>query len=54
MIIQRFRKQGSCKYLDQREGSKVKSGSELSDGAYACFSGDDTGTSMDAVFFLLQ
>ena len=41
MIIQRFRKQGSCKYVDQREGSKVKSGSELSDGAY-CFSGDAT------------
>jgi hypothetical protein len=35
MITQRFRKQDSCKYLDQREGSKVKSGSELSDGAYA-------------------
>lgn len=36
MITQRFRKQGRCKYLDQREeGSKVKSGSELSDGAYA-------------------
>jgi len=48
MIIQRFRKQGSCKYLDQREGSKVKSGSELSDGA-CCFSGDATGTAMDTV-----
>lgn len=54
MITRRFRKQGSCKYLDQQEGHTQQSQKRIRTfGWSVCFSGDATGTAaMDAVSVL--